>query len=65
MTAGWGFVSSGAVMPGKGKLAARDYTPAEKDVMEDGLQTLGMTLQQGLALWGTTTYDVHLNDIAY
>ena len=53
--AGWGHLGTGdAVMPGQGRVAARDYTDAERTALADAIPTLG-----------DTTFDVYLNDRAY
>ena len=52
-------------MPGQGKLVARDYTREELNAFRQGAPALRMTLDQVLALFGVTTYDVYLNDVAY
>ena len=55
ITAGWGHFGSGqAVMPGKGRAIARDYTQDERTALSDTLPTLG-----------ATTFDISLNDRAY
>ena len=54
-TAGWGhFGQSGVVMPGKGYVVEREYTPDERSSLGDRLSELG-----------NTTFDVYLNDRAY
>ena len=55
LTAGWGHGGKGGVtMPGKGKAAARPYTPAE-------LAALAESGGDAAALLGASTYDVYLN----
>ena len=55
ITAGWGHFGSGqAVMPGKGRAIARDYSRDERTALSDTLPTLG-----------ATTFDISLNDRAY
>ena len=55
VTAGWGHHGSGdAVMPGQGRIVARDYTAEERAALSDLLPTLG-----------ETTCDIYLNDRAY
>jgi hypothetical protein len=66
LTAGWGHSGQGnVVMPGKGKVVVRDYTPEERAAIETGARTLGMTPEQALAQLGEQTRDVYLNDVAY
>ena len=55
VTAGWGHFGAGdAVMPGQGRVVERDFTPAERSAMGDGLPALG-----------ETTFDVYLNARAF
>ena len=55
LTAGWGHIgASGAVMPGQGRAAERIFTPDERTAMDDALPILG-----------ETTFDVHLNHLAF
>jgi len=66
VSAGWGHGGKeGVTMPGQGKLVARDYTREELNAFRQGAPALRMTLDQVLALFGVTTYDVYLNDVAY
>ena len=54
LTAGWGHFGTGdAVMPGHGRAVERDYTAAERE-----------TLGDFVAVLGSATVDVHLNDNA-
>ena len=54
LTADWGHAGKGgAVMPGRGRIVARDYAPAEA------------AAQTEAALLGARTNDVFLNDEAY
>ena len=54
LTAGWGHAGKGgAVMPGRGRIVARDYAPAEA------------AAQTEAALLGARTNDVFLNEDAY
>ena len=55
LTAGWGHFGTGdAVMPGKGRIVEREYTPDERAALGDAMPTLG-----------TRTFDVYLNDRAF
>ena len=55
VSAGWGHLGTGeAVMPGQGRIVARDYTAAERTALADAILTLG-----------DSTFDVYLNDRAY
>jgi hypothetical protein len=56
LTAGWGHLGQdGVTMPGKGKFQERAYTSQELQGLSDSDQ----------ALFGATTRDVYLNEIAY
>jgi len=66
VTAGWGSGGNGkATMPGGGKAVARAYTTQECAAIEEGAQALGISVDHMLKLFGTTTYDIYLNDVAY
>ena len=55
VTAGWGyFGAADVVMPGKGRVVERDYTPGESEAMGHALSALG-----------DATVDVHLNGEAF
>ena len=55
LTAGWGHWGQGrAVMPGRGRVVERPYTPEEHTALGNALPTLG-----------ETTFDIYLNDHAY
>ncbi|MCY4416872.1 MAG: N-6 DNA methylase [Chloroflexi bacterium] len=55
VSAGWGHFGTGdAVMPGQGRIVARDYTDKERAELTDAIPTLH-----------DTTYDVYLNDRAH
>ena len=61
LTAGWGHLANGAIMPARGRVEERDYTAAELAAIEQGAAVLGLTLAEALALLGETTCDVYLN----
>ena len=66
LAAGWGHRGkAAAVMPGKGKIRRRDYTPAEIASLEEGAQAQGVTLQQITRYLGETSNDIYLNAVAY
>jgi hypothetical protein len=66
VTVGWGHAGKdGVTMPGKGRLAERAYTSDERAALETGAKSLGLVLDDLLALLGKTTYDVYLNEVAY
>ena len=55
LTASWGHFGQGsAVMPGRGHIVERPYTPEERTALGDAIPTLG-----------ETTFDIYLNDRAY
>ena len=55
LTAGWGHFGQGsAVMPGRGRIVERPYTPEERIALGDALPSLG-----------ETTFGIYLNDRAY
>ena len=55
VSAGWGHFGTGeAVMPGQGRIVARDYTDDERTALADATSTIG-----------DSTFDVYLNDRAY
>ncbi len=55
LTASWGHFGQGsAVMPGRGQVVERPYTPEERTALGDALPTLG-----------ETTFDIYLNNHAY
>jgi hypothetical protein len=69
VSARWGFTqNSGAgriVMPGSGTLTGRAYTDSERAALAQEGDTLGLSLDEVLALLGETTFDIHLNADAY
>lgn len=66
LTAGWGHAGRGGVtMPGRGKAAERDYSPAERGAIAAGAKALGISPAQALALLGEKTCDVWLNENAF
>ena len=66
VTVGWGYSGqNNVVMPGKGKLVERDYTPEERAALEAGAEQLGLSLEDVLAQLGERTCDVYLNAVAY
>jgi hypothetical protein len=66
LTAGWGHAGqSGVVMPGTGRLVEREYTAAERAAIEDGSRALGLSSEQAFLRLGTTTFDIHLNELAF
>jgi hypothetical protein len=66
LTAGWGHRGQNeVVMPGKGKVVERDYTPGERKAIEQGAEALGLSAEEAFARLGDRTCDVYLNDVAY
>jgi hypothetical protein len=64
--AGWGhFGQGGAVMPAKGKIVERDYTPKEREAIATGAVAEGLSQERAFELLGARTLDVYLNNIAY
>jgi hypothetical protein len=66
VTAGWGHRGqNGVVMPGKGRMVEREYTPKEMATIKAGVEQLGLSLEDALAQLGQRTCDVYLNDVTY
>ncbi len=65
LTAGWGHSQGNMIMPGKGKIVERDYTPEECQAIEAGARKLSMSLDEAFARLGERTCDVYLNDMAF
>lgn len=66
LTAGWGHPGQNdVVMPGKGKMVERDYTPQERQAIEAGAKALGLSPEEALKRLGERTCDVYLNEVAY
>jgi hypothetical protein len=66
VTAGWGHRGNGgAVMPGKGRVIARDYMPTEREAIAAGAAALGLAEEQVVKLLGESTLDVYLNNFGY
>lgn len=62
----WGYAGrEGVTMPGQGKVFERDYTEDELAAFEEGTTQLGMSIEEVLAILGTTTCDVYLNENTY
>ena len=66
VTAGWGHAGKGGItMPGKGKIAERDYTAQERASVAAGLSRHPESGDVKSPLLGARTCDVYLNDVAY
>lgn len=66
VTAGWGHEGKeGVTMPGRGKAIERDYTPDERNAIEEGALKRGLNPLEAYTRLGHTTLDVWLNDVAY
>ncbi len=66
LKAGWGHAGRGGVtMPGKGNLAEREYSPAERKALLEGCKALGLPEKEVFTYLGDTTYDVYLNEKAF
>jgi hypothetical protein len=64
MTASWGHGTT-VVMPGRGRIAVRRYTPSEIQAFRDGSSSIGLTDSEALECLGHTTLDVYLNESTY
>ncbi len=65
VTVQWGRPQQGGVFPGPGRAELRDYTQDELTALQQGAQTLGVTVQDLLDTLGPKTYDVYLNPQTY
>ena len=65
LSAGWGYRQQGAVMPGGGKVAERDYSAGETAALATGAGPLGLKPARIMDLLGERTFDVFLNADAY
>jgi len=67
LTAGWGFFQpkAGAVMPGPGKLAERQYDEDEANAIDAEAKARGLSAKEIRRLLGEMTCDVYLNRAAY
>lgn len=66
VTAGWGHAGQGGVaMPGKGRVAERQYEPKERQKIQQGSVAFGLSPDDAFAQLGQTCFDVYLNDVAY
>ena len=66
LSVGWGHPGqNGVVMPGKGKVVERDYSPKEIQAIEAGAKALSLTSEEVFRRLGDLTCDVYLNDVAY
>ncbi len=62
LTAGWGARGQGStVMPGRGRLAERPWTAAEREKLTALAATQSLTPETALTLLGETCVDVYLN----
>jgi hypothetical protein len=70
LTAGWGSTQAAGsgntiVMPGRGVIAARDYSAQERNSLEAESMALGLSADEVFALLGSRTLDVYLNADAW
>jgi hypothetical protein len=66
ITAGWGHTGKGGVTtPGPGVSKERQYSPKERDAIEDGAAVMGLSPEIVFARLGMRTCDVYLNGTAY
>lgn len=62
LTAEWGYIGKdGAIMPGGGRVALRDYSPEELAHLSQGAPSLGLSVDEILELLGSKVTDVYLN----
>jgi hypothetical protein len=61
----WGYRANGAVMPGNGRVVARDWTSEERAALQTGAVALRFDLETLLLHLGETCFDVYLNDVAF
>jgi hypothetical protein len=66
LSASWGHEQKdGVVMPGSGRVVAREYTEDELKAIKQGAKDLSITPKAIFKLLGETTLDVHLNNRAF
>lgn len=66
LVAGWGHAGKGGVtMPGRGRVAEREYAGDERAALEAAAAARGLEPVEVLDCLGETTMDVYLNDHAY
>jgi len=66
ITAGWGHAGKESVtMPAKGRIVQRPYDKTEQEAIVCAAEARGLSLRKAIALLGTDTRDVYLNDKAY
>ncbi|HEX8072373.1 MAG TPA: type ISP restriction/modification enzyme [Pyrinomonadaceae bacterium] len=66
VNAGWGHAGKGGVtMPGKGRIAERPYSPAERAAIAESPLAIQLTDGDPDTYLGASTHDVYLNDVAY
>ena len=66
LLAGWGYAGQGgATMPGRGKLVERPYSTTELASLEKLAASVGLSSETLSELFGGSTTDVFLNDVAY
>ncbi|MBS1816287.1 MAG: N-6 DNA methylase [Acidobacteria bacterium] len=65
ITAGWGGRGQGStVMPGRGLSTERDWNATERERLTTLAATQNLSLDDALALLGSTCFDIHLNGAA-
>ncbi len=65
LTSGWGRQDRrGIVYPSQGEMVDRDYTLEERNAIEEGAASLGLTEQEAFGRIGHSTHDVYLNENA-
>jgi len=65
--AGWGHLQKekDIVMPGKGIVKARSFSPEETAAIGEGAEDRGLAVKDIKALWSDNTLDVYLNNDVY
>jgi hypothetical protein len=66
VTAGWGHPGKGGVvMPGRGRIRERAFTPDEREALKAGASGRGLAGADARTLLGERTLDVYLNERAF
>jgi hypothetical protein len=65
LRANWGYSTKTGVMPGQGRVRARDYTEDERAAIVEGAQALGLTETEAFRRLGERTLDIYLNEVGF